>query len=221
MHTLDTLFQICMVLLLLNNMAMLFVSRLSPLVLFTAFQGVLMALLLLCIPRFGTQELGFWHMLFLVSAVICLKGIGFPYLLQKTLRRIKSDTSMSPYISFSLSVTIGVAALIGFLCLETYLSLPPELFPQFLFPVALSTIFTGLLLVIGRRKALTQVIGFLVTENGIFLLGIPLMVENSTWFELSLLLDVFVAVFVMGIAINHIHNTFESIDTGHFCSLRD
>ena len=58
-------------------------------------------------------------------------------------------------------------------------------------------------------------------ENGIFLLGIPLMTEGAVWFELTILLDVFVAVFVMGIAINHINRTFESIDVGRFCSLRD
>ncbi|MEG2172658.1 MAG: hydrogenase-4 component E, partial [Desulfovibrionaceae bacterium] len=60
-----------------------------------------------------------------------------------------------------------------------------------------------------------------VAENGIFLLGLPMMLGGSVWFELSILLDVFVAVFVMGIAINHINATFESIDVGRFCSLRD
>ena len=57
-------------------------------------------------------------------------------------------------------------------------------------------------------------------ENGIFLLGIPLMTAGAVWFELTLLLDIFVAVFVMGIAINHISHTFESIDVG-FHDLRD
>ena len=47
------------------------------------------------------------------------------------------------------------------------------------------------------------------------------MAEGAVWFELTILLDVFVAVFVMGIAINHINKTFESIDVGRFCSLRD
>ena len=68
--------------------------------------------------------------------------------------------------------------------------------------------------------ALSQVMGYLVAENGIFLLGIPLMTAGAVWFELTLLLDIFVAVFVMGIAINHISHTFESIDVG-FHDLRD
>ena len=87
-------------------------------------------------------------------------------------------------------------------------------------PAGLTTLFCGLLLVVGRATALSQVMGYLVAENGIFLLGIPLMTAGAVWFELTLLLDIFVAVFVMGIAINHISHTFESIDVG-FHDLRD
>ena len=79
----------------------------------------------------------------------------------------------------------------------------------------------GLILIVGRIKAITQVIGYLVAENGIFLLGVPLMTAGTAWFELALLLDVFVAVFVMGIAINHISDSFASIDVARFRSLRD
>ena len=87
--------------------------------------------------------------------------------------------------------------------------------------MALTTLFTGLIVVVNCAKALTQVIGYLVAENGIFILGIPLMTEGSMWFELSILLDVFAAIFVMAIAINHINSAFASIDLTHFRNLRD
>ena len=90
-----------------------------------------------------------------------------------------------------------------------------------LLPTGLGTLFCGLILIVGRIKAITQVIGYLVAENGIFLLGVPLMTAGTVWFELALLLDVFVAVFVMGIAINHISDSFASIDVARFRSLRD
>ena len=75
--------------------------------------------------------------------------------------------------------------------------------------------------VVGRATALSQVMGYLVAENGIFILGIPLMTEGSMWFELSILLDVFAAIFVMAIAINHINGAFGSIDVARFRNLRD
>jgi hydrogenase-4 component E len=119
------------------------------------------------------------------------------------------------------AVISGMCCLIFALWLETRLPFAQEIYPPLFFPAALATLFSGLIMVVGRMRALGQVLGYLVAENGIFLLSMPLMMESSTWFELSLLLDVFVAVFVMGIAINYISETFESIDVGHFCSLRD
>ena len=213
------LFQFALVLLLLNNCTLLAVDRLRSLVCLTAFQGVLLAAVLAFMSRPTGSD---WtHILLLVGAVLAIKAVGFPWLLRRTLRRITADTQLTPYLSYSLSVVAGMAGLIFSLWLETRLPMAPGLFPPLLLPAALTTLFTGLLLVVGRMKALTQVIGYLVAENGIFLLGIPLMMEGSVWFELSLLLDIFVAVFVMGIAINHINATFESIDVGRFCSLKD
>ena len=214
-----TLFQLCIMLLLLNNFALLCVSRLALLIRLAAFQGAVLAAVLILMPRAPGASLT--HVLLLAGAVLLIKAVGFPWLLKRTLRRVAADGFLTPYLGFSLSVGAGLVGLVFSLWLETRLPVTQGLFPPLLFPAALTTLFTGLTLVVGRMKALSQVIGYLVAENGIFLLGMPLMMEGSTWFELSLLLDVFVAVFVMGIAINHINATFESIDVGRFCSLRD
>lgn len=211
------LFHIALVLLLLNNCILLAAQRFKRLIILTAFQGTLLAVILICMPGSSAHPL---HILLLAAALLAIKTFGFPWLLHRTLRKISADAG-TPFLSCSLSVAAGMVCLIFALWLEMRLPIDKHLFPQLLFPAALTTLFTGLILVVGRIKALTQVIGYLVAENGIFLLGMPLMMEGSVWFELSLLLDLFVAVFVMGIAINHIHATFESIDVGRFCSLRD
>lgn len=212
-------FQIALIALLLNNFALLAVGRMRMLVNLVAFQGLALTGVLLLLPRpEGTDNL---HVLLLASALFAIKVVGFPWLLRRTQRRIGADRSITPYISFTLSVLVGMLALVFSLWLESRLPMTQAFFPPLLLPTALTTLFTGLTLVVGRMKALTQVIGYLVAENGIFLLGLPLMLGGSVWFELSILLDVFVAVFVMGIAVNHINATFESIDVGRFCSLRD
>ena len=87
--------------------------------------------------------------------------------------------------------------------------------------MAASTVFTGLLLIVTRKKALTQMVGYLVMENGIFLLGVPMAQSNAVWLELSILLDLLAGVFVMGIAVHHIHRAFDSTDVDRFSSLRD
>ena len=159
-------------------------------------------------------------MLPVAGIVLLIKGGLLPWLLHRTRRQIGADPHIKPRLGFGLAVLTGLACLVFSLWLEGRLPMTPGLFPPLLLPAGLTTLFCGLLLVVGRATALSQVMGYLVAENGIFLLGIPLMTAGAVWFELTLLLDIFVAVFVMGIAINHISHTFESIDVG-FHDLRD
>jgi hydrogenase-4 component E len=83
------------------------------------------------------------------------------------------------------------------------------------------TILTGLFVICSRRKALTQVLGYLVMENGVCVFGSALAVEAPLPVELGVLLDVSVAVFVMGIVIFHINREFDHIDTDRLSILRD
>jgi len=88
--------------------------------------------------------------------------------------------------------------------------------------VAIFTMMTGLLLLTTRRKALTQVVGYLALENGIYTFGVAVARDGSPWLvELGILLDVFVAVFVMGIAIFHISREFDHIDADQLTALKD
>jgi hydrogenase-4 component E len=79
-------------------------------------------------------------------------------------------------------------------------------------PAALTTAFTGLLLLTTRLKAINQVLGYLVFENGIFVFGLSVVSVPPLLVELGILLDLFVAVFVMGIIVFHIQRTFDHID---------
>ncbi|HEX9106259.1 MAG TPA: hypothetical protein VF832_03515, partial [Longimicrobiales bacterium] len=90
-----------------------------------------------------------------------------------------------------------------------------------LVPTALSTVWTGLLLVMTRRKAVAQVLGFLVVENGIFVFGLLLSDFMPLMVEAGVLLDLLAAVFVMGIVMFHINREFASLDTRRLTSLRD
>ena len=80
---------------------------------------------------------------------------------------------------------------------------------------------TGLILLTTRRKAISQVVGYLVLENGIFVFGLLLVDAMPLLVEVGVLLDLFVAVFVMGIILNHIRDEFASLDTGRLEELRE
>jgi hydrogenase-4 component E len=88
-------------------------------------------------------------------------------------------------------------------------------------PASLATVLTGFLVLTTRRKAITQVVGYLTLENGIFVFGLTLAEAIPFLVEIGVLLDLFVAVFVMGIIMDHIQREFSSLSTEHLTSLRE
>jgi hydrogenase-4 component E len=72
-----------------------------------------------------------------------------------------------------------------------------------------------------RRKAIMQVLGYLLLENGIFLFGLLLLEALPFLVEVGVLLDLFTGVFVMGIIIHHISREFASISTEHLTELKE
>jgi hydrogenase-4 component E len=154
------------------------------------------------------------------AAMAALKAGVFPWLLWRTMRRIGSSEIVEPYMGLGTSVVAGLVGLGLLFWMDSRVALP-VVAPPLLLPAALLTVLSGIILIVLRHKALTQVIGYLTMENGIFLLGVPLIGHDAMWIEFLILLDLFVAIFVMGIAIHHISRTFDSIDVDRFCTLRD
>jgi len=86
--------------------------------------------------------------------------------------------------------------------------------------VAIMTVFTGLFILMSRKKAITQVLGYIIMENGIYLMGLALVGEMPLLIETGILLDIFVAVFIMGIAVFHINREFDHIDVNELNRLK-
>jgi hydrogenase-4 component E len=158
---------------------------------------------------------------FLAGTVLVLKGIAFPLLLRRAQRGANVRREIEPYVGYTLSLGGGLAALGFSFWMSSRLPLPPAAVSELLVPFALFTFLVGLFLITTRKKALTQVIGYLTMENGIYAFGIGTAIESPLLVELGCLLDVFVAVFVMGIIIFHISREFDHIDTDRLASLRD
>ncbi len=87
--------------------------------------------------------------------------------------------------------------------------------------MALATLLLGFLILVSRRQAITQVVGYLMLENGVFIFGQSLIRDIPVAAELAILLDLLVGVFVMGIAIHHISREFDHVDTERLTALRD
>jgi hydrogenase-4 component E len=144
----------------------------------------------------------------------------FPWLLLGIRARADFRREVDPFVGYIASILFGILAL----GLSVWLAL--EMAPALArapFVMLVSSIFlilVGLFLIISRKKALMQVIGYLVLENGIFLFGVITVVRTPLLVELGVLLDAFVGVFVMGIAIFHINREFGSMDIDRLTALR-
>jgi hydrogenase-4 component E len=192
-------------------------GRLSAVIRLLALQGLLLA---------AVPVLAHWHdrdvALYTVSgANLVVKSLAFPRFLAWTARRVQITRDLEPLVHPVVSILFGVVALVVSLGLGARLQPPTGTFSDIAVPVAMFTILTGLFLIVARRKALTQVAGYLVLENGIFAFGASVAWEQALIVELGILLDVFVAVFVMGITVFQIGQTFDSIDIGEMTELKD
>jgi hydrogenase-4 component E len=193
-------------------------SRLSSCIRQVAAQGVLLGLLV--VAEHGPWASP-WRVWVLALGSTALKAGVFPYLLRRALLSVQVRREQRPYVGFTASILLGVLGLSFALWLASRLPLPEQAASPLLVPVALFTMLVGLFLIVARRTALSQVLGYLVLENGIFTFGLGLTEHAPLSVEIGVLLDVFVAVFVMGIAIHHISREFDDIDTERLTALRD
>jgi hydrogenase-4 component E len=204
------------VLFFLTNLAMLGLGELGACVRTVAFQGILLGIFTL-IVREGDLSV---RLLVLSVLSMGLKGFVFPFLLLRSIREAGVRREVEPFVGFVTSVIAGLGMLAAAIWMSRQIPAPWTAMSSLQIPVALSTIFTGLFLVVSRRKALTQVIGYLVFESGIYMFGITAVGEIPFLVEFGVLLDAFVAVFVMGIAMNHISREFDHIDADQLSSLK-
>lgn len=202
--------------LILTNLWVLGSSRLPSCIRAVAFQGVALGFL----PFALYPHLVTWDLAAMGLASIVLKGGIFPWLLRRALFSAKVNQQVEPFVGYGVSLLFGVASLAGSVLLIRRHPLPVVAPSDLLVPVALSTLLVGLFLLVSRRKALTQALGYLVFENGIQAFGLGIVKHAPLLVELGILLDIFFAVFVMGITIFHIRRTFDSMDTLEMAELR-
>lgn len=204
-------------LVLLAAFGMLVQKRVYGLIHLFAWQGLFLSI--------NTAIVGFIasrHHLYISSLLtLTLKVVLLPYILHVLIHRLKIHKEIESVVNIPMTMLIGVALVI----FSYYLTAPirelSTLVTRSTLAVALATVMIGLLMMITRRHAVTQIIGFLAMENGLFFAatsatyGMPLVVE------LGVALDILIAAFIFGIFFFHIHTTFDSLDVEQMARLKE
>jgi hydrogenase-4 component E len=206
-----------LVLLVLSNLRLLGSSRLSACIQTVAAQAVLLGVIPALVQVGGLSV----RVAFLSLASTVLKAGVLPWLLRRAVREANVRNEVEPIVGFTTSLLVGLGLLGLALHLAGRLPLPGGSGPSFLVPVALFTMMVGLFVIVARNKAAMQALGYLAMENGIYAFGMAFAVEEPFLVEMGVLLDIFAAVFVMGITIHHISREFDHIDTDQLSTLKD
>ena len=205
-----------LVLMLLVNFFVLGTSRLRAAISGSAVQGVVLGGLTVAVHgKFSVTTA------LIAGGAIAIKGFFIPGMLIRAMREAAIRREIEPFIGYIPTVLLGAVATGLSLMYARTLPLAPEHLGSLLVPASLSTVLTGFLLLITRRKAITQVVGYLILENGIFIMGLTLLEAMPFLVEIGALLDLFVGIFIMGIIINHINREFSSLDTARLSALKE
>jgi hydrogenase-4 component E len=210
------LFDPLLVVVLLLNLFVLGSSRLRAVIGASAMQGVVLGVLTV------TAHGGFTAEVLLVAvAAVAIKGVVIPRLLHKAMRDVAIEREVEPLIGFIPSLLLGALGTGLAVIFSETLPLIPAHRESLVLPSSFATVLTGFIVLTTRRKAITQVVGYLLLENGIFIMGLALLDAMPFLVEVGVLLDLFVAIFVMGIIINHIGREFASTDVARLSSLKE
>ncbi len=199
-------------------MSLLYVSianRLLTYLHILVFQGLIL---------FGVTYLTLTHvnhlnLAFIMLETIVFKAVAVPWFINYLIRRNEITREAEPYLPNFVSLII--VSLIFVITIILSHSIREENLDKTYFVVALSTLFTGLYLIISRKKIITHVIGYLIIENGVFILSLAVGNEMPMLVNLGIMLDIFASVLILGIFFNKIGDVLKNPDVNLLRNLKD
>lgn len=203
--------------LLLISFAMLAERRSRRLVTLLIWQGVVLVTSTLLVAVTAQQP----HLFYSAALTLVLKVGVLPWILLRLMGRLGIERDNEPLVNVPTLMLVGLGLVVfAFGLAQPITALATTVIRQTL-GIALAVILLALLMILARRKAFTQVIGFLALENGLFFAattttyGMPMVVE------LGIALDVLVGVFIFGVFFFHIREQFDSLDLHHLETLKE
>lgn len=190
-------------------------NRLFTYISVLAFQGIL----LFGIAFIELIEINVINLVFVLLETIVFKTIAIPFFLKRVIRKNQIKREAEPYVSnFASIVIITTIILVSFLISNTLHDIHLQ---KMFFVVAISSLFTGMYIIASRRKIITHVMGYLIIENGVFILSLAVGNELPMLVNTGILLDIFVSVLLLGIFVNKIGDVIKEHDVDVLSNLKD
>ncbi|KAB2821318.1 MAG: hypothetical protein F9K10_04180 [Paludibacter sp.] len=206
------------ILLIALSMSLLYVSianRLLTYLRILVFQGFI----LFGVTYLTLTEVNHVNLTLILLETIGFKAIAVPWFINYVIRRNEITREAEPYLPNFLSLIIVSLIFVATIILSH--AIGDENLDKTYFVVALSTLFTGLYLIISRKKIITHVIGYLFIENGVFILSLAVGNEMPMLVNLGIMLDIFASVLILGVFFNKIGDVLKNPDVNLLRNLKD
>ena len=190
-------------------------NRLMTYIKVLALQGVLLFFVVFIqLNRIDPVNLGF-----ILLETIVFKSLAVPLFLSYLLKRNNITREAEPFLPNFVSLVITTAIVVVNILIANVIK--DDHLDKIFFVVALSTLFFGLYLIATRRKIITHVMGYMVIENGVFVLSLAIGNEMPLLVNLGIMLDIFASVLILGIFMNKIGDVFKDVDVDQLSNLKD
>ncbi len=182
---------------------------------------VLQGMLLFLICMLGMSEFSLLNFLFIAFETLIIKSVVIPAFLGGLIKRTKEYRDTEANIHHFYSLFIATIILFGGFLISNINMPAMKLINPLYFGVSIAVIIISLILVTIKHKVISNVIDFITMENGIFLLSLSVAKEMPMVVNLGVLLDLFIAVFILGLLVKHINTKFDDLEVSHLSDLRD
>ena len=206
---------VLLITLLITLFYMAIANRLLTYIKVLALQGVL----LFVVVFLQLRDFDPLNLAFILLETIVFKSLAVPLFLNYVLKRNQITREAEPYLPNFVSLIITTLIVVVTVLLAN--TIKDARLDKMFFVVALSTLFTGLYFIVSRRKIITHVMGYLVIENGVFVLSLAVGNEMPMLVNLGIMLDIFASVLILGIFLNKIGDVFKDVDVNQLTSLKD
>jgi len=211
-HTVDTL----LTLVLLSVLFSFGSSRLPTLIKVLAFQGVVVSI----VPFFIGHDMTAGGVVFTIVTLI-IRGIGIPLLIYQAIKKVAIRREVEPIVGYHASLLAGLVLIVAAFFVSPKFDLPMISNIALLLPTAITLLVAGMFLLMARRNAIAMVLGYIMMENGIYLVGTSISLRTHHIVEFGILLDVLAGVMIMAIILQNIKQTFDDVDTALLRTLKE
>jgi len=179
------------------------------------FQGII----LFGVAYLSLSEINTLNLVLILLETIIFKALAVPLFIKYLIKRNNITREAEPYLPNFISLIIITMIIVVTIILSS--SINDAYLDKTYFVVALSNLFTGLYLIVSRKKIITHVIGYLVIENGVFVLALAVGNEMPMLVNLGIMLDIFASVLILGIFFNKIGDLLKDPDATFLQNLKD